>query len=101
MRDPAFPFLAEHAEGTSSEQPSDAPVKLEETKSVQISNLKFLKLVQVLLVAREFCRVQLESLCAIALDKSRALLEEKIAGGETIYGVNTGFGGNARYLIPP
>jgi phenylalanine ammonia-lyase len=29
------------------------------------------------------------------------LLEEKIAKGETVYGVNTGFGGNSKYLIPP
>ena len=31
---------------------------------------------------------------------SRQLLEKKLAAGEVIYGVNTGFGGNARYLIP-
>jgi phenylalanine ammonia-lyase len=31
---------------------------------------------------------------------SRQLLENKLAAGEIIYGVNTGFGGNARYLIP-
>jgi phenylalanine ammonia-lyase len=36
-----------------------------------------------------------EKVCA-----SRQLLEKKLSAGEIIYGVNTGFGGNARYLIP-
>jgi phenylalanine ammonia-lyase len=30
----------------------------------------------------------------------RETLERKLAAGEVIYGVNTGFGGNARYVIP-
>ena len=32
--------------------------------------------------------------------RSREALERKLAGGEVVYGVNTGFGGNARYVIP-
>jgi phenylalanine ammonia-lyase len=32
--------------------------------------------------------------------RGRATLERKLAQGEVIYGVNTGFGGNARYVIP-
>lgn len=36
-----------------------------------------------------------ERICA-----SRRLLDDKLAAGEIIYGVNTGFGGNVRYLIP-
>ena len=32
--------------------------------------------------------------------RGRETLERKLASGEVIYGVNTGFGGNARYVIP-
>jgi phenylalanine ammonia-lyase len=32
--------------------------------------------------------------------RSRDVLERKLAQGEVVYGVNTGFGGNARYVIP-
>ena len=35
-----------------------------------------------------------------SLCKGRTRLEERIAGGEVIYGVNTGFGGNSHYIIP-
>ena len=31
---------------------------------------------------------------------SRALLEEKLRRGEIIYGVNTGLGGNVRFILP-
>lgn len=34
------------------------------------------------------------------IESSRATLERKLAAGEVIYGVNTGFGGNARFVIP-
>jgi phenylalanine ammonia-lyase len=34
------------------------------------------------------------------IQRGRETLERKLAQGEVIYGVNTGFGGNARYLIP-
>jgi histidine ammonia-lyase len=35
-----------------------------------------------------------------SIERGRATLEIKLAGGEVIYGVNTGFGGNARFVIP-
>ena len=31
--------------------------------------------------------------------RGRELLERKLAEGEVVYGVNTGFGGNARFVI--
>ena len=34
------------------------------------------------------------------IGRSREALERKLAGGEVVYGVNTGFGGNARFVIP-
>src|ERR1051325_3830601 len=34
------------------------------------------------------------------ITRGRETLERKLAAGEVIYGVNTGFGGNARYVIP-
>src|SRR5689334_5431664 len=34
------------------------------------------------------------------IERGRETLERKLASGEVIYGVNTGFGGNARYVIP-
>lgn len=35
-----------------------------------------------------------------AMERGRETLERKLAQGEVIYGVNTGYGGNARYVIP-
>jgi len=34
------------------------------------------------------------------IKRGRETLEHKLAAGEVIYGVNTGFGGNARFVIP-
>ena len=34
------------------------------------------------------------------ISRGREALERKLAEGEVVYGVNTGFGGNARYVIP-
>jgi len=34
------------------------------------------------------------------IERGRATLERKLAQGEVVYGVNTGFGGNARFVIP-
>ena len=34
------------------------------------------------------------------IEEGRRTLERKLASGEVIYGVNTGFGGNARFVIP-
>jgi phenylalanine ammonia-lyase len=35
-----------------------------------------------------------------AIERGRETLERKLAAGEVIYGVNTGYGGNARFAIP-
>jgi phenylalanine ammonia-lyase len=35
-----------------------------------------------------------------SIERGRETLERKLAEGEVIYGVNTGYGGNARYVIP-
>ena len=61
-----------------------------------------LTIAQVASVARLSKRVELVSHLNVRekISASRRLLEKKLAAGEIIYGVNTGFGGNARYLIP-
>jgi phenylalanine ammonia-lyase len=61
-----------------------------------------LTLDQVAAVAREKCGVELTSNQAVRekISAARRLLDEKLARGEIIYGVNTGFGGNVRFLIP-
>jgi phenylalanine ammonia-lyase len=61
-----------------------------------------LTIAKVASVARLNNRVELVSHPGVRekIFASRQLLEKKIAAGEIIYGVNTGFGGNARYLIP-
>ena len=53
-------------------------------------------------VARQDSRVELSSNRAVInkISSSRQLLEKKLTDGEVIYGVNTGFGGNVRFLIP-
>jgi phenylalanine ammonia-lyase len=35
-----------------------------------------------------------------SIERGRETLQRKLNAGEVIYGVNTGFGGNARYMIP-
>ena len=57
---------------------------------------------QVASVARRSIRVELASNTDARekISASRQLLEKKLADGEVIYGVNTGFGGNVRFLIP-
>jgi len=61
-----------------------------------------LTIAKVASVARLSKRVELVSHLNVRekISASRRLLEKKLAAGEIIYGVNTGFGGNARYLIP-
>jgi phenylalanine ammonia-lyase len=61
-----------------------------------------LTIAQVASVARLNTRVALASDPTVRenISASRRLLEKKLAAKEIIYGVNTGFGGNARYLIP-
>jgi phenylalanine ammonia-lyase len=61
-----------------------------------------LTLSKVASVARQGSRVELASDPVVAnkILSSRQLLERKLAAGEVIYGVNTGFGGNVRFLIP-
>jgi phenylalanine ammonia-lyase len=61
-----------------------------------------LTLEQVAAVARGECNVELTSNQAIRerIAAAHNVLDEKLARGEIIYGVNTGFGGNVRFLIP-
>lgn len=62
-----------------------------------------LSIEQVAAVARGSTRVRLTANPEVIkrISASRRLLEEKLERGEIIYGVNTGFGGNVRFLIPP
>jgi phenylalanine ammonia-lyase len=61
-----------------------------------------LTLEQVAAVARDDRAVGLTSNLDVRqkISAAHSLLEEKLARGEIIYGVNTGFGGNVRFLIP-
>src|ERR1700740_76873 len=61
-----------------------------------------LTLEQVAAVARGECNVELTSNQAIRerISAARSVLDDKLERGEIIYGVNTGFGGNVRFLIP-
>jgi histidine ammonia-lyase len=51
-------------------------------------------------VARQGRRVELWPDAVRALERSRGVLEARIAGGAPIYGVNTGFGSLSRVRIP-
>src|SRR5216683_2619497 len=44
--------------------------------------------------------LKLSSAAQVAIQRSRAHLAAKLLAGEPIYGVTTGFGGNAKYQIP-
>ena len=61
-----------------------------------------LTLEDVAAVARERSAVALTSNQDVRhkISAAHRLLEDKLARGEIIYGVNTGFGGNVRFLIP-
>jgi phenylalanine ammonia-lyase len=61
-----------------------------------------LKIEEVAAVARGGLAVELSRRPEVRsrMVASRRLLENKLADGEIIYGINTGFGGNVRFLIP-
>jgi phenylalanine ammonia-lyase len=61
-----------------------------------------LTLADIIAVARHYQPVELspDPDFRRRIERGRETLLRKLAGGEVIYGVNTGFGGNARYVIP-
>jgi phenylalanine ammonia-lyase len=61
-----------------------------------------LNTLQVASVAREKLRVRLSQASEVRkkIVASRELLQDKLARGEIIYGVNTGLGGNVRFILP-
>jgi phenylalanine ammonia-lyase len=63
---------------------------------------EWLSLDQIMAVARHGQRVVLsdDKEFRRRISRSREALEAKLAAGEVVYGVNTGFGGNARFVIP-
>jgi phenylalanine ammonia-lyase len=71
-------------------------------QTIEISGEK-LSIPSVAAVARGKLLVQLSRVPDVKnkILASRQLLEEKIASGEIIYGVNTGLGGNVRFILPP
>lgn len=71
------------------------------TSAVCISQNQ-LSLDEIMAVARHGQHVALsaDQVFRRRIGRSREALERKLAAGEVVYGVNTGFGGNARYVIP-
>src|SRR4249920_691018 len=74
---------------------------LRDTLGVELSGSE-LTIPQVVDVARWNRRVQLSQAPEVRnkILASRQLLEEKLQRGEIIYGVNTGLGGNVRFILP-
>ena len=70
-------------------------------QTIEISGER-LSIPSVAAVAREKLPVQLSRAPEVKkkILASRELLEQKIASGEIIYGVNTGLGANVRYILP-
>lgn len=70
-------------------------------QTIEISGEK-LSIPSVAAVARQKFLVQLSRAPEVKkkILASRQLLEEQIANGEIIYGVNTGLGGNVRFILP-
>ncbi len=60
-----------------------------------------LSLEEVVAVARDAAQTQLSETAKQRMRHSHSLLQNKLRLGEPIYGVTTGFGGNAHYQIPP
>ncbi|HEV2687409.1 MAG TPA: aromatic amino acid ammonia-lyase, partial [Bryobacteraceae bacterium] len=75
---------------------------LTHTSSGVLISLENLTLDQIISVVRRGGKVALSSDPGFRqmLQRGRQVLERKLAQGEIVYGVNTGFGGNARCLIP-
>lgn len=71
------------------------------SSGIEISSRE-LSFAEIIAVARGGSKVALSNDAAFrgSIERGRATLEQKLANGEVIYGVNTGFGGNARYVIP-
>jgi phenylalanine ammonia-lyase len=73
----------------------------QDTSAVEISGSQ-LTIAQVAAVARHKRTVNLSAASEVRdkLVASRQILEEKLRRGEIIYGVNTGLGGNVRFILP-
>src|SRR5207245_11693337 len=73
----------------------------EQNRIMEISGTQ-LTTTEVAAVAREKLRVRLSQERDVRkkILASRQLLEEKLRRGEIIYGVNTGLGGNVRFILP-
>lgn len=71
------------------------------SKAVEISG-SGLRIPQVAAVSREKVPVAISRAPGVRarISRSRELLEQKLRGGEIIYGVNTGLGGNVRFILP-
>jgi phenylalanine ammonia-lyase len=63
--------------------------------------LRPLTIEAVALVARESAAIELAPGCRARIALGRSRLDDLIAGGERIYGVNTGIGGNAGISLAP
>jgi histidine ammonia-lyase len=76
-------------------------VNSDQSRILEISGTQ-LTTTQVAAVARDSFPVQLSQEPDIRkkILASRALLEEKLRRGEIIYCVNTGLGGNVRFILP-
>jgi phenylalanine ammonia-lyase len=74
---------------------------LDRQQTIEISGAQ-LTISDVAAVARDHFRVKLSQEPDIRkrILASRELLEEKLRRGEIIYGVNTGLGGNVRFILP-
>ena len=70
-------------------------------QTIEISGSQ-LTIAEVAAVARRKRRVQLSDVPEVRkkILASRQILEEKLRRGEILYGVNTGLGGNVRFILP-
>lgn len=60
-----------------------------------------LSLAEIEAVALDGCRVEIAAAARERMAAARALIEEILAAGQTVYGVNTGFGKLADVRVPP
>ncbi|HYX30776.1 MAG TPA: aromatic amino acid ammonia-lyase [Pyrinomonadaceae bacterium] len=89
------------ATALQAEEPTEYSPKRDHNPVVEISHRNQLTITNLIRIARSFLRTKIDPACRAMLARGRTRLEQKIANGETVYGVNTGFGGNSKYLIPP
>ncbi|WP_340622401.1 phenylalanine ammonia-lyase StlA [Xenorhabdus siamensis] len=68
--------------------------------TIIINENGFITLEEIYQIATKQKKVEISKIVMDILNRGRKKLEDKLNSGEVIYGINTGFGGNANLVVP-